>query len=127
MIRGEIKEAADRLEAALNQLPQTPWGNRPWHAEECSDTDGFDECTCILAQGEYQEFDKPQDPPVQYIADVELLDFVPYLITMQPVVGHALLPFLRSWQDTDVIEAGPMAEDLRHALTIARAINSTPK
>ncbi|MDJ1137906.1 hypothetical protein [Streptomyces iconiensis] len=46
-----------------------------------------------------------------------------YAAAMGPAVGAALAAWLESWTGLDVREDAAMAEDLRHALTVARAIN----
>jgi len=126
----ELRAATAKLRALAAGLPTEHWGDRPWHTEECSDTDGTSPCPCIVAQGEYQEFDQPQIPPVQYVADAETPAHAAYIAAMHP--GVAIL--LAKWLDleADVIAArtaedgsGEHAVDLAgdHALALARLIH----
>jgi hypothetical protein len=48
-----------------------------------------------------------------------------YIAAMGPNVGTALADWLDSWTGIDLYEAGPLPEDARHALAVARAINGT--
>ncbi|CAL9664316.1 hypothetical protein SUDANB1_07132 [Streptomyces sp. enrichment culture] len=123
----EITAAADKLRKLIADLPVTGWGARPWHVEECSDTDDMSPspCPCIVAQGEYHEFDQPQDPLIQYVADAETVEHCAYIATMHPGVGAALASWLESWTGIEMYEAHALPEDARHALAVARAINGT--
>lgn len=130
----ELRAAADKLRSLVNALPVNKWGNRPWHAEECSDTDGFDSCLCIVAQGEYRKWDKPQDPPVQYVADAETVEHAAYIAAMHPGVGAAVA----TWLDRkahiaaeveqflgDEFQDGALDHDVHDALAVARQILGT--
>lgn len=46
-----------------------------------------------------------------------------YAAAMDPTVGLALAAWLDSWTGIDLSEGGPLPEDARHALAVARAIN----
>ncbi|MEH0542965.1 hypothetical protein QA802_07750 [Streptomyces sp. B21-105] len=119
----QLRAAAERLRDLREALPTEHWGDRPWQAEECSRTDDAppSPCPCIVSQGEYRDFDQPQDPPIQYIADAETPEFAAYIATMHPGVGKALAAWLES-AARDAREIGPDP----HALTIARAVLGTP-
>jgi hypothetical protein len=119
----ELRTATDRLRKLIAAVLSEHWGDRPWHAEECSDTDDLSPCPCIVAQGEYREFDQPQIPPVQYVADAESPEFAAYIAAMHPGVGAALAAWLESWTGIEMYEAHALPEDARHALAVARAIN----
>lgn len=124
----ELRTAADNLRKLIAAVPTEHWGARPWHVEECSDTDDMSSCPCIVAQGEYREFDQPQIPPVQYVADAESPDFAAYIAAMHPGVGTALAKLL----ELAATEYDPDAEvretDRSHAaaLAVARAVNTQP-
>ncbi|MEU3386313.1 hypothetical protein [Streptomyces albidoflavus] len=45
-----------------------------------------------------------------------------YIAAMHPGVGNALAAWLESWTGIEVAEDGPLAEELRHALAVARQI-----
>jgi hypothetical protein len=120
----ELRQAAATLEKLLAALPVDQWNGRPWHAEECSDTDDMTPCPCIVAQGEYRDFDQPQDPPIQYVADAENPEFAAFIAAMHPGVGAALAKWLDSWTGIDLYEAGSLPEDAKHALAVARQINA---
>lgn len=93
----ELRTAADKVRKLIAAAPSEHWGNRPWHVEECSDTDTMEACPCIVAQGEYRDFDQPQDPPVQYVADAETPEFAAYIAAMHPGVGAALADWLTEY------------------------------
>ncbi|KAA6216435.1 hypothetical protein [Streptomyces filamentosus] len=95
----ELRTAATALRTAADALPTEYWGNRPWHAEECNDTDDMASCPCIVAQGEYRDYDQRQDPPVQYVADAETPEHAAYIALMHPGVGHALADLLEAVGD----------------------------
>ena len=116
----QLRAAAAALRTASDALPTEHWGNRPWHAEECNDTDDMASCPCIVAQGKYRDFDQVQDPPIQYVADAETPEHAAYIALMHPGVGHALAQWLNA-------EAGHLDHDdypaaHPHALAVARAI-----
>lgn len=122
----ELRTAATRLRTLTGALPANDWGNRPWHAEECNDTDDTNSCPCIVAQGEYRDFDQPQIPLIQYVADAENPEFAAYIATMHPGVGAALV----DWLDIAVEYAERWPPDAQTnspfrlgALAVARAIN----
>jgi len=122
----ELRTAADTLRKLTGALPANDWGNRPWHAEECNDTDDMSSCPCIVAQGEYREFDQPQIPLIQYVADAETPEFAAYIAAMHPGVGLALADWLELFANTEFDPAATVQEtDRSHecALTVARAIN----
>jgi len=114
----ELRTAAQRLRKLTGALPANDWGNRPWHAEECSDTDDMSSCPCIVAQGEYREFDQPQIPLIQYVADAETPEFAAYIAAMHPGVGL----LLAEWLDSAAEDAEQIGPD-PHAVATARAIN----
>jgi hypothetical protein len=122
----ELRAAADRIRKLIEAVPSKHWGDRPWHAEECSDTDDMSPCPCIVAQGEYRDFDQPQTPPVQYVADAETPEHAAYIAAMHPGVGGALADWLDSWTGVELREDAALPEDARHALAVARAINARP-
>lgn len=121
----ELRTAAEKIRKLAADLPANGWGNRPWHVEECSDTDDMSPCPCIVAQGEYRDFDQPQEPMIQYVADAETIEHGAYIAAMHPGVGTALAAWLESWTGIDLYEAGSLPEDARHALAVARTINGT--
>ncbi|MFE9317868.1 hypothetical protein ACFYNV_22615 [Streptomyces albidoflavus] len=45
-----------------------------------------------------------------------------YIAAMHPGVGNALAAWLESWTGIEAAEDGPLPDDLRHALTVARQI-----
>lgn len=143
----ELRAAADKLRKLIAAVPTQHWSDRPWHAEECSDTDDTspNPCPCIVAQGEYRNFDQPQIPPIQYVADAETPEFAAYIAAMHPGVGAALAAWLDQaarYHDAGVqaaddvfrddpagreafLTTGPGAPS-EHALAVARAINTRP-
>ena len=128
----ELRQAADTLEKLLAALPVDQWNGRPWHAEECSDTDDMTPCPCIVAQGEYRDFDQPQDPPIQYVADAENPEFAAFIAVMHPGVGAALADWLKKsavvhLPDTECGYCDPRRNPKRlpcPALAVARQINA---
>ncbi|MFC7794641.1 hypothetical protein [Streptomyces cinereoruber] len=116
----ELRAAARKLRETLAALPTEDWGDRPWHVEECSDTECASACPCIVAQGEYQPFDQPQTPPIQYVADAETPECAAYIALMGPHVGRALVRVLD--QAADALTGVDVDAD-EPALTVARAIN----
>ncbi|GAA0501012.1 hypothetical protein [Streptomyces olivaceiscleroticus] len=118
----ELRAAATKLRKLVADLPATGWGDRPWHAEECSDTDNFESCACIVAQGEYREFDQPQDPPIQYVADAETVEHANYIATMHPGVSS----MLADWLDSAAVDAEQIGADFR-AIAVARQILGADK
>ncbi|MFE1125870.1 hypothetical protein ACFW6R_04390 [Streptomyces albidoflavus] len=136
-----LRAAAGRLRHLVASLSETGWGNRPWHVEECSDTDDMSPCPCIVAQGEHRDFDQPQQPPVQYVADAETVEHGAYIAAMHPGVGKALADWLETaardheagvTAAEDVFRDDPAGRDRflatgpgapsPHALTVARQI-----
>lgn len=117
----ELTAAAKKLRALLTALPTDQWNGRPWHAEECSDTDDMSPCPCIVAQGEYRDFDQPQDPPIQYVADAENPEFAAYIAAMHPGVGEKIV----RWLEREAFRAlrNGSNSETHHALAVARAIN----
>ncbi|MCA1222436.1 hypothetical protein [Streptomyces sp. 8L] len=105
-----LRAAAAKLTDIVAKLP-TAWGDHPWHTEDCNDTDDMSPCPCIVAQGEYRDFDEPQIPPVQYVADAENPELADYIATMDPSVGRALA----DWLEREA--AGHQAVDNMNALT----------
>ncbi|MFI8351255.1 hypothetical protein [Streptomyces sp. NPDC085596] len=127
----ELRAAADRLRGLATAVPTEHWGSRPWHVEECSDTDTMESCLCIVAQGEYREFDQPQIPPVQYIADAETREHAAYIAAMHPGVGTLLAQLLEIEADVVAVRtAMDGTEDYAldggsdYLLDIARLINA---
>ncbi|WP_319052650.1 hypothetical protein [Streptomyces europaeiscabiei] len=120
----ELRTAADKIRKLVAAIPNEDWGDRPWHAEECSDTE-LDSCPCIVAQGERREFDQPQDPPIQYVADAEDPDFAAYIAAMGPPVARSLAAIFDAWA-----RIGDLDPDLLHrvggpeTLAAARALNA---
>ncbi|MGW9245792.1 hypothetical protein [Streptomyces badius] len=92
----QLRAAAEKLRAAAAAVPSDDWGTRPWHVEECSDTDTMESCLCIVAQGEHKEFDQPQVPLIQYVADAETTEHAAWIALMHPGVGLALAAWLES-------------------------------
>jgi hypothetical protein len=123
----EIAAAAQTVRKLTAVLPANDWGNRPWHAEECSDTDTMDNCPCIVAQGEYREFDQPQVPLIQYVADAEAPEFAAYIAAMHPGVGAALAGWLEITATSLTASTHPDWQDCvaADALAVARAILGT--
>ncbi|MFK0124922.1 hypothetical protein ACIQSP_16595 [Streptomyces nigra] len=131
-----LRAAADKLRALLAALPADRWNGRPWHAEECSDTDDMSPCPCIVAQGEYREFDQPQIPLIQYVADAETPEHAAYIAAMHPGVGTALADSLDSAaelaasypdlaREHDRAACDDYACDLMgRSLALARAVNA---
>ncbi|MEU8469549.1 hypothetical protein AB0F30_16775 [Streptomyces sp. NPDC029006] len=125
----EMREAAQTIRKLITALPAEHWGNRPWQAEECSDTDDMTPCPCIVSQGEYREFDQPQIPPIQYVADAETPEFATYIAAMHPGVGTALADWLdaeaATWAgDEDHNRCTPQTCTSEAALAVARAITT---
>jgi hypothetical protein len=118
----ELRAAADRIRKLVSDLPENGWGDRPWHVEECSDTDDMSPCPCIVAQGEYREFDQPQEPLIQYVADAETVEYGAFIAVMHPGVGLALADWLE-WQ-ARALNGGIAIPDA--ALAVARQINAAP-
>ena len=120
----EITAAAKKLRALIDTLPANDWGDRPWQAEECSDTDDMSPCPCIVSQGEYRDFDQPQIPLIQYVADAENPEFAAYIAAMGPGVGKALTDWLE--HEASLLRVSGAAGEARgrtgHALAVARAI-----
>lgn len=131
----EITTAATRLRTLASALPANDWGDRPWHAEECNDTDDTNPCPCIVAQGEYREFDQPQIPLIQYVADAENPEYAAYIAAIHPGVGLALGELLdaaaglaRAYPEMAHDHDRPACDDytcdvMGRALALARAIN----
>jgi hypothetical protein len=121
----ELRAAADKLRTLIAAVPNEHWGDRPWHAEECGDSE-LDSCPCIVAQGERREFDQPQIPLIQYVADAEDADFAAYIAAMHPGVGRLLGAVFDAWArmgelDPDLLNrvGGP------ETLAVARALTTT--
>jgi hypothetical protein len=126
----ELLAAAEKLRSLATAVPTEDWGTRPWHVEECSDTDTMESCPCIVAQGEYKEFDQPQIPPVQYVADAETREHAEYIAAMHPGVGLALADWLENMARTvdavaDKYEPDPGSHWLAPALAVARQVLGT--
>lgn len=123
----ELRAAAEKIRKLTGALPANEWGDRPWQAEECANTEFAlaAPCPCIVSQGEYRAFDQPQDPPIQYVADAETPDHAAYIAAMHPGVATALAKWLWSWVGIDFREDAALPEDAQHALAIARAMNGT--
>jgi hypothetical protein len=125
--------AADRLEKLLAAMTSR-WPDVRWRVEECSNVE-TDDCPCIVYQGNYSPFDEAQVPPIQYIADGESPEHAFYIAAMDPVVGGALVAWLRVeadraaeyWRqlapDNGFVVATAEVEDFHAAaLALARAI-----
>lgn len=82
-----LTAAATTLLAAIDAIPLNDWHDRPWHVEECGD---FDQCPCVVAQGERAPFDQAQNPLMQYIADAETPEYARYIALTHPGMGRAL-------------------------------------
>ncbi|MEU9218831.1 hypothetical protein AB0D47_20045 [Streptomyces sp. NPDC048376] len=133
----ELRTAAAKLRKLVADLPATGWGDRPWHVEECSDTDDMSPCPCIVAQGEYRDFDQPQEPLIQYVADAETVEHGAYIAAMHPGVASAFANLLESVSYSPDDEALNDPGSDRHdacdravcipaaALAVARQINAT--
>ncbi|MEU0625012.1 hypothetical protein ABZ329_29645 [Streptomyces rubiginosohelvolus] len=121
----QLRAAAEKLRAAAAAVPSDDWGTRPWHVEECSDTDTMESCPCIVAQGEHKEFDQPQVPMIQYVADAETTEHAAWIALMHPGVGLPVARWLESWAGVDLSEYGPMPEDAQHAVAVARQLLGT--
>ncbi|WP_329217401.1 hypothetical protein [Streptomyces microflavus] len=120
-----LRAAAEKLRAAAAVVPSDDWGTRPWHVEECSDTDTMESCPCIVAQGEHKEFDQPQVPLIQYVADAETTEHAAWIALMHPGVGLALADWLER-EASHVVTYGPggtFADP--HALAVARQLLGT--
>lgn len=122
----QLRAAAERLRDLREALPTEHWGDRPWQAEECSNTDDAppSPCPCIVSQGEYRDFDQPQDPPIQYIADAETPEFAAWIATMHPGVGEPLARLLD--EIADQLDGMPFPVTHTTALAVARAVLGTP-
>ncbi|MET9053263.1 hypothetical protein ABZW50_19175, partial [Streptomyces bacillaris] len=106
----QLRAAAEKLRAAAAAVPSDDWGTRAWHVEECSDTDTMESCPCIVTQGEYKEFDQPQVPLIQYVADAETTEHAAWIALMHPGVGLALAAWLE-WQARAVTDGRIAAPD----------------
>ncbi|MFE3049577.1 hypothetical protein ACFXIY_21295 [Streptomyces albidoflavus] len=93
-----LTAAADRLRVAAQDVPAGPW----WG----------------------DDLDEVQSPTGQVARAVGAAAYPKsrYIAAMHPGVGRALAAWLESWTGIDVAEDGPLAEELRHALTVARQI-----
>lgn len=120
----EMRAAADKLRKLIAAVPSERWGDRPWHAEECTDTDTMEGCPCIVAQGEDRDFDQPQDPPIQYVADAETAEFAAYIAAMHPGVGTALAEWLDATAESLDKTTHPEWQEMvaPHPLATARAL-----
>ncbi|MEV5854695.1 hypothetical protein [Streptomyces anulatus] len=126
----QLRAAAEKLRAASAAVPSDDWGNRPWHVEECSDTDTMESCPCIVAQGEHREFDQPQVPLIQYVADAETTEHAAWIALMHPGVGLAMAAWLdaeaATWAGDEVHNScSTQSCTLDAALAVARQLLGT--
>ncbi|MFF8422977.1 hypothetical protein [Streptomyces sp. NPDC015680] len=130
----ELRAAAQQLRALATAASTDTDGNptAQWNAEPRwpADPDG----TSHLYGG-YRTLDdgrriaspsllrggSPQRPTRMYTQHAD------YIATMGPAVGLALADWLDSWTGVEISEHGPMFEDARHALAVARQILGTTK
>ncbi|MFD4795972.1 hypothetical protein [Streptomyces anulatus] len=120
----QLRAAAEKLRAAAAAVPSDDWGTRAWHVEECSDTDTMESCPCIVAQGEHKEFDQPQVPLIQYVADAETTEHAAWIALMHPGVGLVVA----AWLDAaaEYYTPGPThPTHVVHALAVARQLLGT--
>ncbi|MFE0692864.1 hypothetical protein [Streptomyces sp. NPDC058869] len=125
----QLRAAAEKLRAAAAAVPSDDWGTRPWHVEECSDTDTMESCPCIVAQGEHKEFDQPQVPLIQYVADAETTEHAAWIALMHPGVGLAVARWLghhAAMADrlASLVDGAPDGSD-HPALAVARQLLGT--
>lgn len=124
----EINTAADKLDELIDAVPRKDWGDRSWHVEECSDADTMKFCPCIVAQGEYREFNQPQNPPVQYVADAETPEHAAYIAAMDPGVGRAVVRLLKQVANESLdCRCAPENCATQAALEVARQLLKTLK
>ncbi|MEU7338668.1 hypothetical protein [Streptomyces sp. NPDC007074] len=136
----ELRTAADKIRKLAGALPDTDWGDLPWRAEECSDTDDMAPCPCIVSQGERKPFDQPQVPLIQYVADAENPEYAAYIAAMGPSVALAVADWLTReaelWDLVETVKAeyGPKGLSVTtplsthdQALAVARQINRTAR
>ncbi|WP_405184225.1 hypothetical protein [Streptomyces albidoflavus] len=114
-----LRAAAERLRELATDATPGPWRNRDTHLGQYGYT-----ATVLSGDGNTTQLrawlptmsQEPWDETRNAWADSA------YIAAMHPGVGNALAAWLESWTGIEVAEDGPLAEDLRHALTVARQI-----
>jgi hypothetical protein len=115
----EINAAAKLMRERAEAAQQGAWTGRSWSAEKCGDDDAGN-CACIVYQGEYQPWDKPQIPPIQYVCDAESPEHAAHIAGMHPLVALSVAAWLGTFE-ARMPELDFAATDWNAALTIARA------
>jgi hypothetical protein len=113
-----LTAAANLLRERAAAVPSEHWGARPWHVEKCANEE-YDDCPCIVAQGERKPYDEPQIPMIQYVADAETPEHARYIALMHPGVGLAIAEVLE--QAAEALEGADVPED-EPVVTLARQL-----
>ncbi|MER5613259.1 hypothetical protein [Streptomyces sp. NPDC002215] len=106
----ELHAAARKLRSAASALGSAPGISDDWIAEGTT-----------VSQGRYPDTGEPVYP----VAEAASPQCATLIALMHPGVGLALADWLDSWIGVDLSEHGPMPEDARHALAVARQILGT--
>ncbi|MGW9584700.1 hypothetical protein ACWIGB_05445 [Streptomyces albidoflavus] len=115
----ELRAAAERLRKLATNATPGPWRNHDTHLGQYGYT-----ATVLSGDGNTTQLrawlptmsQEPWDETRNAWADSA------YIAAMHPGVGNALAAWLESWTGIEVAEDGPLVEELRHALTVARQI-----
>lgn len=104
-----IARAAKHLRQLVDALGDTA---RPWTAH--AHPNGYPQSVSSIGVPYViaETYDGPQYP----------MATAPYIATMHPGVARALAAWLESWTGIDIAEHGPMPDDFKHALAVARLI-----
>ncbi|MFD6375388.1 hypothetical protein ACFWFS_00480 [Streptomyces albidoflavus] len=111
---------SEELRAAAKQLRELAYAahGSPWAAVEIP-RPGYD-LPAWWVESEHQD---PDGSTAATVADCPWGEAdARYIAAMHPGVGKALAAWLESWTGIEVAEDGPLVEELRHALTVARQI-----
>ncbi|MFJ2067073.1 hypothetical protein ACIOIM_29300 [Streptomyces albidoflavus] len=114
-----LRTAAERLRKLATAATPGPWRNHDTHLGQYGYT-----ATVLSGDGDTTELrawlptmsQEPWDETRNVWADSA------YIAAMHPGVGKALAAWLESWTGIEVAEDGPLPDDLRHALSVARQI-----
>lgn len=99
-----LRAAAERLRELADAAPEPPWTE-----------DGVGDIGFGVSMGGGRGVDTGDDGP-----DGRAL--AQHIAAMHPGLARALADWLASWTGIEVAEDGPLAEELRHALAVARQI-----
>lgn len=114
-----LRTAAERLRKLATAATPGPWRNHDTHLGQYGYT-----ATVLSGDGDTTELrawlptmsQEPWDETRNVWADSA------YIAATHPGVGKALAAWLESWTGIEVAEDGPLPDDLRHALSVARQI-----